>query len=108
MKFKKYLSLVVFTLLFRMAGGQTFPCDNGARLYFFLDTLGTNGALAYIENYTTVPTITAMCPMPSMAHNGLGANPIDHYLYYLNGSKLERLDANCTMTQVCTLASGSL
>src|SRR6266481_2604524 len=102
---KLYAAVFLFILYTENARSQTFPCDNGARIYFFQDTLGTNGALSYIENYLTTPTITEMCIMPYNSHNGLGANPIDHYLYYLNGTKLSRLDASCRDSVVCTLTS---
>ena len=86
---------------------QTFPCDNGARLYFFQAT-GGNGSLSYITNYTTTPVVTQMFTMPTATHNALGANPVDNYLYYLSGPTLNRLDASGNSTVVCTLPGGSL
>lgn len=88
---------------------QTFPCDNGERLYFFQDAGSANGSLAYITNYTTSsPVVTTLFPMPNMQHNGLAANPADNYLYYLEMNQLMRLDASGSAVNACALASSSL
>ena len=101
------LILSLFSGLY--SSGQTFPCDNGQRLYFFRDTGGANGSLACITNYTTSsPTVTTLFPMPTIHHNGLAANPADNYLYYLEMNQLKRLDASGSAVTVCTLGSSSL
>ncbi len=89
--------------------GQTFPCDNGQRLYFFQETGAQYGSLSYITNYTTAtPSVTVMFPMSTQQHNGLGANPIDHYLYYKDWNVLKRITSAGSVTTVCTLAGQSL
>lgn len=103
-----WMIVAAWGILFQ-AHAQTFPCDNGQRLYFFQETGGPNGSLSCITGYTTgTPQVTALFPMPTHQHNGLAANPFDNYLYYLESNKLNRLDASGNATTVCTLSNPSL
>jgi gliding motility-associated-like protein len=102
-------SAVFFFILFCCTanlGAQTFPCDNGARLYFFRNT-GGNGSLSYITSYTGTPVITDMFNMPTFSHNALAANPLDNFMYYLEGTNLRKLDASGGSTIVCVMPFSS-
>ncbi len=81
---------------------NTFPCDNGMRLYFF-QGVGANGSLAYVSNYTATPVVTTMFAMNTAQHNALAANSQDGFLYFLQGNNLMRLDAVGGTTMVCNL-----
>jgi gliding motility-associated-like protein len=99
----------IITMLFFSVGfslAQTFPCDNGGSLYFFRNT-GGNGSLSSITNYTAVPVVTDMFNIPTPSHNALAANPLDNYLYYLDGTDLRKLDAMGGSTVVCILPFSS-
>ncbi len=102
---KKVPSYLVLTLLFSLLvsgifSQTSFSCDG--RMYFFRsDPNNTNGWLAYFDNYTSIPTVTNLCPLPTNGHNGLAANPLNNLLYYLEGPALRSLDANCNSTIVC-------
>jgi gliding motility-associated-like protein len=96
----------MFLFTFAVHAQSTFPCDNGARLYFFRNT-GGNGSLSYITNYTSTPVVTDMFTMPFATHNALAANPIDNYLYFQNGTSLFRLDALGGTTLVCNMPFSS-
>lgn len=96
------IALLFFS--FRSLAQNTFPCDG--KLYYFGDSSGV-AMLSYVENYTSIPVSVNVCPLPTASHNGLGANPVDHFLYYLNGSTLQKLDAACNTSVVCTLPGSS-
>ena len=100
--FKKLLFVIASVIYFIKSDAQTFPCDG--KLYFFNpDTNGIDMHLAYVDNYTTgSPTVTNLCIMPVGTHNSLGANPVDHYLYYSLGQDVYRIDANCNFTLQCS------
>lgn len=102
---KKEFSLIILLITTFALYGQEFPCDNGEKLYFFRGNETSNAStLSYIENYTTgTPTVVDMCPMKSSQHNGLGANSLDNYLYFLDNEVLTRLSSTCVETPVCSL-----
>ena len=114
MKVKKITTHhIILFFLFVLFGthflyAQTFPCDG--KLYFFRDNGTSNKTLSYVDNYTTPnPYVADVCTMQTTTHNALGANTKDGYLYFLDNSNytLNRLDANCNITPVCTLAVAS-
>lgn len=95
-----FLWFVLVTLIPGLRAQTTFNCDG--KLYFFReDPNNTNGYLAYFDNYTTATTVTNMCPLPTQAHNGLAANPVNNMLYYMEGQALRSIDANCNSVVVC-------
>ncbi len=98
---QKLSSYIVLFLFASVLAAQTpFSCDG--KMYFFRSDPNTpNGVLAYFDNYTTATTVTNLCPLPTNAHNGLAANPLNNMLYYLEGQNLRSLDANCNSTIVC-------
>ena len=95
-------------LIFLKSVAQTFPFPCDGKLYFFqADTINGLGTLSYIDNYTSVsPTVVQLCTMPNTsstpAHNSMGANPIDHYLYYCQGQDIYKIDAACNFTLQCS------
>jgi len=89
--FVVYIMLAFLFFNLKTKAQNTFPCDG--KLYYFGDSSGV-AMLSYVENYTTIPVSVNVCPLPTASHNGLGANPVDHFLYYLNGSTLQKLDAD--------------
>ncbi|MBK9283387.1 MAG: gliding motility-associated C-terminal domain-containing protein [Sphingobacteriaceae bacterium] len=103
----QFALFVLFIFLTSFLKSQTFPCDNGARLYFFRNSGLPNGSLSYVTNYTNTPVITDMFQMPTSSHNALAGNPVDNYLYYLEGTNLRRLDALGGNTVVCVLPFSS-
>lgn len=113
-KILQCLSLIFISGIVSTLPAQTFPCDNGDRLYFIQETGAQYGSLSYITNYTMgTPSVTVMFPFTTQQHNALAANPIDHYLYYkdwamLGTSYLKRLTSTGVSTTICTLGSNSL
>jgi gliding motility-associated-like protein len=97
---------ILFSSKFLAQSPPTFPCDNGLRLYFF-QSVGANGSIAYVSNYTATPVVTTMFQMNTSQHNALAANSIDNYLYFQQGTNLMRLDAVGGTTAVCNLGFSS-
>ena len=96
---RKIILTLSLTVLLHQLFSQSFSCDK--RLYFF-QADGINGTLSYVDDYvTTLPVVTALCPMQSFRHNSMGANPADKYLYYSEDTSLYRLDASCHSTLMC-------
>src|SRR2546422_726042 len=97
---KKYLTLLLLAIS-ATASAQQFPCDG--KLYFFRYSNGQN-MLSYIDGYLTpTPVVTDLCVLTVTGQNALGANPIDHFIYFTaSPNTLYRMDANCNTTAVCT------
>ena len=102
------LSLKRFFLLFFLLSvpavsfSQQFPCDG--KLYFFRYSNGQNW-LSYVDGYLTpTPYVADVCTLTVTGQNALGANPIDHFIYFTASpnNSVYRMDANCNTTVVCT------
>ncbi len=107
--------LLFFLLIFSNLYAQ-FPYDG--KLYFFQDVdgiIGGSSYLSYIDNYTGIPIVSQVCLLnisTSIQHNGLAANPVDGYLYYLqtdNGtSSLYKTNFTCNSAFIGNLSGTSI
>ena len=81
---------------------QEFPCDG--KMYFFRNSNGQNW-LSYVDGYLTpTPVVADVCTLTVTGQNALGANPIDHFIYFTAqpNNTVYKMDANCNTTVVCT------
>ncbi len=99
---KRILHALSFVFLFALhTAAQQFTCDG--KLYFFRYSNGQNW-LSYIDGYLTpTPVVADVCLLSVTGQNALGANPIDHYIYFTAdpNNTVYKMDANCNTTVVC-------
>src|SRR5258706_2570904 len=100
---KQIIPALSLALLFTVnVLAQQFPCDG--KLYFFRYSNGQNW-LSYVDGYLTpTPVVADVCSLTVTGQNALGANPIDHYIYFTAdpNNSVYRMDASCNTTVVCT------
>jgi PKD repeat protein len=98
----RFFFTIVLLCISAASFSQQFPCDG--KLYFFRYSNGQNW-LSYVDGYlTATPVVADVCTLSVTGQNALGANPIDHLIYFTAqpNNTVYRMDVNCNTTVICT------
>lgn len=98
---KRILNILFFVLITKIVVGQPFPFNGDL---YYINTVGATQRLIAVSGYTNSFNSVVVCTLSTANYNnGLAANPVDGYLYYIgNGGKLYKLDKSGNTTPVCT------